>query len=309
VKIADITAAQATIAGALLALLGGVAGASITAWSSQRIASGTSLTSLQIEELKAKGSLDLESSKQRATELLERKKFETSLILEAIKTPLRADAIRNLKFFVAAGFISDPDGRIAALRDESLPSIGEPSAEAARRALEATGTIIITGDTRNVTSCTGVAIAPQRVITAEFCVPPTGVSIVFRVGEQTLPARVLTRLPDSDLAVLQIESPERLSSFLDGTRIREPVVGERVYLAIWLFDQTVQLRTCSVVEKDGSKIEFTHDCETGPGSAGAVILALKDDMLLGIHHSKTTGGGRASKLAGLVGVLSPLGGR
>lgn len=118
-----LTAAHATIAGAVLALVSGIAGAYINARSSEDIATGNSMTSKQIEELKAKGNLELEKSKQLATEVLERKKFETSLIIEAIKTPSRSDAIRNLKFFVSAGFVADPDGKIANLKDENLPSI------------------------------------------------------------------------------------------------------------------------------------------------------------------------------------------
>src|SRR5262245_55125992 len=105
-----LTAAQATIAGAVIALISGVIGALIAAWSSQNIETGKSLNSLQIEELKVKGNLDLEGSRQKAAEALERNKFETSLILEAIKTPARSDAIRNLKFFVAAGFVTDTGG-------------------------------------------------------------------------------------------------------------------------------------------------------------------------------------------------------
>src|SRR5438876_3989467 len=69
-----LSAAHATLAGAVLALISGALGALIAAWSSQSIESGKSLNSLQIEELKAKGNLDLEKSKQLATEALERKK-------------------------------------------------------------------------------------------------------------------------------------------------------------------------------------------------------------------------------------------
>lgn len=123
-KRSGLTTAQASIAGALLALVSGIAGAAITAWSTQSVESDKSLTSLQIKELEIKGNLDLEKSKQAATEALERKRFETSLILDAIKAP-RTDAIRNLRFFVAAGFVSDPEGRIANLSDDRLPSIGE----------------------------------------------------------------------------------------------------------------------------------------------------------------------------------------
>jgi hypothetical protein len=68
-----LSPAQATMAGAALALVSGVVGALITAWSSQSIETGKSLTSLQIEELRTKGNLDIEKSRQLATESLEQK--------------------------------------------------------------------------------------------------------------------------------------------------------------------------------------------------------------------------------------------
>lgn len=123
-----ISASQATVAAAILALVSGLAGALILAWSTQRLETGKSLTSLELKEREVQGNLDLEKAKQEANQKLERNKFETSLILEAIRTPARADAIRNLKFFVKAGFIADERGKIEQLTDDSLPSIGEPSA-------------------------------------------------------------------------------------------------------------------------------------------------------------------------------------
>jgi hypothetical protein len=122
-----LTAAQATVAGGVLTLVSGLAGALIAATSTRNVESDRSLTTLQIEKIKVEGNLDLEKSKQKATEALEQKKFETTLILEAIKTPSRNDAVRNLKFFVTAGFVSDHEDRIKNLGDESLPSIGDPS--------------------------------------------------------------------------------------------------------------------------------------------------------------------------------------
>src|ERR1043166_8876520 len=74
-KSTGLSAAQATVAGAVLALISGVIGASIAAWSSQNIEAGKSLNSLQIEELKAKGNLELVNRKQPVTEVLERKQF------------------------------------------------------------------------------------------------------------------------------------------------------------------------------------------------------------------------------------------
>src|SRR6266496_381866 len=312
-KRTGLSAAQATVAGAAIALVSGVAGALITAWSSQSIEIGKSLTSLQIEELKAKGNLDLERSKQLATESLERKKFETSLILEAIKTSSRADAIRNLKFFVAAGFVSDPDGKIARLSDESLPSISTPSQESAGRALRATGSINVRSSTEGAFVCTGVGISPQHVVTASFCITgPSGRttserSIEFKTEKSTFPLRVIKLADESKLALLQVDSAARLDAFLDRTRVRDPLLGERVYFALALPDLSVQLRTCEITKSLATDNDFENNCSTGPGSAGAIIIAVADDALLGIHHSMRTSGegGVAAKLSKAPTYLSP----
>lgn len=305
-KRTGLSAAQATIAGAVLALVSGVAGALITAWSSQSIETGKSLTSLQIEELRTKGNLDIEKSKQLATESLERKKFETSLILEAIKTSSRPDAIRNLKFFVAAGFVSDPDGKIARLSDERLPSISMPSPESAGRALRATGKIAVSSSEGEFV-CTGVGISPQHVVTASFCItgptakPNSQKHFVFKTETSTFPLRLIKMVEQSKSALLQVTSPNRLDIFLDRTRVRDPLVGERVYFALSAPDVSVQLRVCEVTKSSAPDKDFEHNCATGPGSAGAIIIAVSDDALLGIHHSGRAGGvgdvGIAAKLS------------
>jgi hypothetical protein len=290
-----LSASQATIAGSALALISAVLGALIAAWSSQNIATGNSLTSLQIEELKAKGSLALEKSKQQATEALERKKFETSLILDAIKTPSRADAIRNLKFFVAAGFVTDDDGKIGKLNDDSLPSIGAPSQESAGRVLRATGAIVLRAGSSMV--CTGVAISPRHIVTANFCIrgsPDAGAaSVDFKTGRKTYPLRLVAQRETSRFALLELDSTAHLDGFLDRSRVRDPVLGERIYFALMQPDQqSVEVRTCSVVQASAEKSDFEYDCATGAGSAGAVIIGVKDDALLGVHHSgRVTGAG------------------
>jgi len=295
-----LTTAQVSIAGAIIALVSGVAGASITAWSSRSIESEKSLASLRIEELKAQGNLDLEKSKQQATESLERKKFETQLILEAIKTPSRSDAIRNLKFFVAAGFVSDPDGKILSLRDESLPSISAPSQESSNRALRATG-VIHTVTNGGVFQCTGVALTPHHVITASFCIRgPEGrknavVGIQFEVGGKKYPLELVSGF-ESTLVLLKVQSEDALDQFLDWTRVREPVVGERIYLALSEYQKkSIELRQCEVI--GNAPKDFEHNCSTGPGSAGAVIIAVRDDALLGIHHSGKSADGREIGIA------------
>jgi hypothetical protein len=46
---------------------------------------------------------------------LERQRLKANLILEAVKTGDREKAVKNLSFFLEAGFIEDKDGNIAAL--------------------------------------------------------------------------------------------------------------------------------------------------------------------------------------------------
>jgi hypothetical protein len=305
-----LTASQATIAGAVLALLSGVIGAFIAAWSSQNIETGKSLTSLQIEELKAKGNLDLEKSKQLATEALERKKFETSLILEAIKTPSRTDAIRNLKFFVAAGFVDDPGGKISKLGDDSLPSIGAPSAESASRAIRATGRIqVVAEDGRNYL-CTGVAVSPQHVITASFCVGGGSMgaarNIVFINGERTYPLHFVSQQEQSKLALLKVDPTATLEVFLDRARIRDPIPGERIYSARALaIKESIQLDICEVIKDAPTENDFDHNCPAGGGASGAMIIAVSDNALLGIQRSfhPGTNVGIAAKL---LRALTPL---
>ena len=133
----SISGAQATIAGAILALLSGWIGATITSSSSETISETNAETTLKIERTKVQGNLDLELSKQSAAENLARLEFETSLILGAIEDSSREEAIRNLRFFLAAGFVSDPNGKISSLQDNQLPSKAGPSPDDVLKAFEA----------------------------------------------------------------------------------------------------------------------------------------------------------------------------
>ena len=85
----SFSGAQATIAGAILALLSGWIGATITSSSSEVISETNSKNALEIERTKVQGNLDLELSKQSAAENLARLEFETSLILGAIQYSTR----------------------------------------------------------------------------------------------------------------------------------------------------------------------------------------------------------------------------
>ncbi len=121
------TAAQATVAAAALAVVSGIGGAYIQSLTTRDVEAGKSVAALSLEKTKVDGDLELERQKQAATADLARREFETKLILKAIETPDRDEAIRNLQFFLSAGFIQDKDGKIAKLQADQYPSITPPA--------------------------------------------------------------------------------------------------------------------------------------------------------------------------------------
>jgi tetratricopeptide (TPR) repeat protein len=73
------------------------------------------LSSAYVGYLTNRGSLDIEHEKQKAQLDLENQKFKTNLIIEAVKTGDRKKALDNLTFFIDAGFLDDPGGKIKRL--------------------------------------------------------------------------------------------------------------------------------------------------------------------------------------------------
>ncbi len=116
------------MAAAALAVLSAVVGGLIQSISSSDIEAERSTAQLGVERLRAQATIDLETQKQLAAERLEQAEFETTLILKAIEAPNREDQIRNLKFFLNAGFISDSEGKIAAIEENDFPSLPRQSA-------------------------------------------------------------------------------------------------------------------------------------------------------------------------------------
>jgi hypothetical protein len=72
--------------------------------------------------------LALEKAKAEVTAQIDKKKFESDMILKAVSVGDREQAIRNLKFFLEAGFISDANGRLRALGD-AYPTLPEGKAQ------------------------------------------------------------------------------------------------------------------------------------------------------------------------------------
>jgi N-acetylmuramidase len=82
---------------------------------------------LEIERTRTEGTLRLEKEKQDAAANLAKQEFETKLIMQAVQGVSPDVAAKNLKFFLQAGFISDPSGKIARLSAAAPPSLPSPN--------------------------------------------------------------------------------------------------------------------------------------------------------------------------------------
>lgn len=80
------------------------------------------LSGIIVERIKGSESLKLEQEKSNSQQALERDKFETTLILKATENKDLDERIRNLKFYIATGYIRDPESRIAKMEANQYPS-------------------------------------------------------------------------------------------------------------------------------------------------------------------------------------------
>jgi hypothetical protein len=302
-----LTTAQATIGGALFTLLGGVIGAYIAAKSSENVATKSGTTAVDVEKIKVEGDLDLEKTKQTAAAALANRTFESNLIFEAIKTPSREDAVRNLRFFASVGFLPDYEAKITKLPDFDLPSLSSPSPSSLSNAINATGILSLVQGAAEPYTCTAAAITPRQALTRSECAGiPLGQDsiLTLTLGEKLYRVKLIARDSKNEVALLQIDTAnqDKGDSFgyhVDRTLIRDPISGERIYFAhTGAGTRALETTVCNVIENPPIEDWFTNNCAGGPGSAGAMVIAVSDNALLGIHFQKPVAGqtGRAIKL-------------
>jgi uncharacterized protein YecT (DUF1311 family) len=75
----------------------------------------------------ARENLNAEKQKQEAARTLAQREFETKLIFDAIKGSDPKESIRNLKFFLEAGFLTESSYKIRNLSESDYPSKNRPS--------------------------------------------------------------------------------------------------------------------------------------------------------------------------------------
>jgi hypothetical protein len=286
-----LTAAQATVVAAGLALVSGGLGGAIQAWSSR-----------DIEAAKSQALVDIERLKAEAAERLDRAKFETTLILKATEAPSRDEQIRNLRFFLNAGFIRDPEGKIARIDERDYPSstlvsIGTMgSISPVRDLARAIGAL----ETEHGAACTGWLIDASHVVTASYC---SGLELkTFRLGFVSEKERgdayrvqgIAEQNESAGFTILNVDPAAGEKYGWLSSPIRAATVGEDI---IFIHhgegrEQRVTVGACFVAETSvdfpsgltvtAPKPALKFRCRGTQGGAGAPVIARRDNAILGI---------------------------
>jgi S1-C subfamily serine protease len=286
------TSGQATVAVAAIALLSAVLGAAIQGFVTRGVEADKNQALIAVEDLKAKANIALEKQKQEAAEQLDRAKFETTLILKATEAPKREDQIKNLKFFLNAGFIHDPDGKIAKIDEsaypsspileaptpadvyrEARPSIGQveiQGIDGSGQQTVAQGTcFIVTKDGYALTSAHLVAIGPDFSITVRL----------GSIAASPQQAQVVRLNTEDDIGIIKMVGnidykPLRISRQQSSLGDSVAVIGYPVRT-----DLVILLGSIIMLSDSRGKMEIATPAS--PGQAGSPVLN-KNGGVIGI---------------------------
>jgi hypothetical protein len=297
------TAAQATVAAAVLALISGTAGAVIQALMTKDVEASKSGALIKIEEIKAKANIELERQKQDAAERLDRLKFETSLIAKATESVNREEQIRNLKFYLSAGFLKDEEGKISRMDVRDFPSSPQPEMRPVRELASVTalptddpiresarpvGMIATRAEgSLPVGICTGWIISANYIITASHCVTFLNLAdgkkierqdLVFLLGYLSSYERgdayrleeVIELNERVGYAVLKVDPAAAVKYGTLPWRTREPTLGERVF----------------VVQHPGGGVQRVSDSDCAVTAANPATVVSVDNKFIFAYRCK-----------------------
>lgn len=290
------TSAQATVAAAALAVLSAVAGGLIQAAMTKDVETSRNDAQLEMERLRAQATIDLEQQKQDAADRIAQNDFETTLILRAIEAPSRETQIRNLKFFLNAGFISDAEGKIANMDEADFPSL--PVAEQKRvfsiaelasefrpsvgvitvKSIRDDGMEMLNTGTLFVISDTGYALTVGHLFDESAV---TEFELEVSLSDQTspkLPAELISIDRNLDTAVVKLPTgstryaPVNLSP-------AAPSIGERLVAIGFSKASGFSVQSSTVISFDGPKGTWLVDPQGSIGQAGAPLFSDRGEVI------------------------------
>ncbi|CCH55898.1 hypothetical protein BN8_05196 [Fibrisoma limi BUZ 3] len=270
----------------------------------------------------------INGSEQR---ILEKQRSEQTRILEMIKTGNPDKAAENLKFLLEAGLITDQSVKDSLRRylaerrpgsGPTLPSefgkltpgiIGNDDAISAdtlppgvlKKASESVGQLLFYDKAgKQISQSTAFLVSENLLLTLDFGSELPASTIKFRMnngGKLTsynviLPAVEQART-GSELRHLLLRvrgNPGAKHGFLN-LSTRAPRIDESLSIIMFRADTrkfvVTQTADCKVQKIDSNFLY--HLCDTGPGSAGAVLLSANGSRVIGIH----VGADRSGKYA------------
>lgn len=306
------TAAQATVAGATLALLSGLIGGWIQSAATKDVAASNNSASLAIEDLKAKANIALEKQKQDAAERLDREKFETTLILKATEAASRQDQIRNLKFFLNAGFITDAEGKIAKMDEGAYPSLPPPVPDKALTGADvfnatrgSVALVTVEGNSKDTN-------APMTYVGTLTLLTPSGYALIAKhlrdrfnpesmklraniasANSASIQLEIIKDDPDLDITLVKLAQS---GSEYTGIKLakEQALIGDEVYVLGFPAGLDLSLMIGRITSLNEQRGTIGVDAAVGPGLSGGPVLNRKGE-LIGILI-----GGRETPARGIV---------
>lgn len=291
-------------------------------------ATATLIGNILVTHEQTKAALRQEQTRNEGILAQTRFKAQSDLILEAIKTGDPAKAATNLDFFVKLGFIQDGDHKIAqylaSKNDIPVlpPAAGVfPSSDARmfKPVQSLTGERLAfsksVGQLRGIsndgaeTSCTAWVVAPETIITTDYCVPGGSfASMSFSLGNGFSNGAPVMRI-DSKLeenkrigfALFTVHDLARYGAIPLPVSSASAAVGEQLFVIHFPNGGPEMIsedaKDCKVlaVHTDGHN-QFQHSCATLGGSSGAPIFSASTMTVVGLHR------GKIEKANGLVNI-------
>jgi hypothetical protein len=168
-------------------------------------------------------------------------------------------------------------------------------------------------------SCTATLIAPDKVITAEHCLPGDGTKKLIKakvvnykavggaVSVREVLSEPVTYSLELDISVLKLESSFDSSITPFPLNIRAPIKGETLVVVSHPLGQAKRLSSGGcVIGADDSPMEsqFYHKCMTMPGSSGALLVSASDQAVIGVHSQAFELNSIGNSLLSLPGLAS-----
>lgn len=266
------------------------------------------------EVLSSELELKLAEAAAVRTERLKEIEFQYSILSQLVDEPNESTRARLLLFYIRAGALQGLNvDELRAMAETSIRNtggdpgapMGVPSRESISKAEDATVRIQFSGSSGQTGYCTAVSISANFILAPSICDNNyLGGSHPFSAAMSESNAFVrLKRVWQDDaaaLSVLERETKNQEPVSLDWQSIRSPSVGEAIYFVTWdVGSEEKTSRICSVVGINADQGSLSHDCRTGPGIAGALLIALSDDAPIGVHLGQNETGGYGSSLGSL----------